>query len=147
MDKQLRYDLVYLEMASSWANLSHCLRKKVGCLIVKNGMIISDGYNGSPKGMENTCENIDGETHWFVIHAEQNAILKCAKWGHSCDGATMYLTHSPCKNCSKEILSSGISRVVYQNEYKDLDGINFLKSSGIIVEKIDTHNEYNRSNK
>jgi dCMP deaminase len=138
MNKQLRYDLVYLEMASSWANLSHCLRKKVGCLIVKNGMIISDGYNGSPKGMDNTCENINGETHWFVIHAEQNAILKCAKWGHSCDGATMYLTYSPCKDCSKSIFQSGIKRVVYQNEYKDLDGINFLKSSGIIVEKINT---------
>lgn len=137
MNKQLRYDLTYLEMATTWSKLSHCVRKQVGCLIVKNGMIISDGYNGTPKNMDNCCENDNNETHWFVIHAEQNAILKCARWGHSCEGSTMYLTHSPCKDCAKSVFSSGISRVVYKEDYKDLDGVNFLKSSGVDVEKID----------
>jgi dCMP deaminase len=110
---------------------------------VKNGMIISDGYNGTPKNMDNSCENNIGETHWFVIHAEQNAILKCARWGHSCEGSTMYLSYSPCKNCSVSILQSGIRRIVYMEDYKDLDGIEFLKSAGVDVEKIDIDNESN----
>lgn len=134
--KQRRYDIAYLKMAMNWSNLSHCKRKQVGCLIVKNGMIISDGYNGTPKGMDNCCENENNETHWFVIHAEQNAIFKCAKWGQSCDGATMYLTHSPCKDCTRGILQSGIKRIVYCEDYKDLDGIEFLINNGIEVEKI-----------
>ena len=135
-DKQLRYDITYLEMARNWSNLSHCDRKKVGALIVKNGMIISDGYNGTPSGYDNCCENDNWETNWYTIHAESNAILKCARWGHSCDGATLYLTHSPCKDCSKSILQSGIKRVVYIEDYKDLEGVNFLINSGIQVEKI-----------
>jgi dCMP deaminase len=135
-DKQLRYDITYLKMAKDWSELSHCDRKKVGALIVKNGMIISDGYNGTPSGYDNCCENENWETHWYTIHAESNAILKCARWGHSCDGATLYLTHSPCKDCSKSVLQSGIRRVVYIEDYKDLEGVNFLTNSGIQVEKI-----------
>ena len=135
-DKQLKYDIAYLKMARDWSELSHCDRKKVGALIVKNGMIISDGYNGTPSGYDNCCENDNWETHWYTIHAESNAILKCARWGHSCDGATLYLTHSPCKDCSKSILQSGIKRVVYIEDYKDLEGVNFLINSGIQVEKI-----------
>ena len=133
--KQLKYDQTYLRMAKNWAELSHCDRKKVGALIVKHGMIISDGYNGTPSGYDNCCENESNETHWYTIHAEANAILKCAKWGNSCNGATMYLTHSPCKECSKLILQSGISRVVYLEDYKDLEGVNFLRESKIDVVK------------
>jgi dCMP deaminase len=136
MDKQLRYDLVYMKMALEWANLSHCQRKKVGSLIVKNGMIISDGYNGTPTGFENECEDCENTTHWYVIHAEANAILKCAKWGQSCKGATMYLTHSPCKDCSKLILQSGISRLVYNEMYKDPSGIEFLEKAGLEIIKL-----------
>jgi dCMP deaminase len=136
MDKQLKYDKVYLEMAKKWSELSHCSRKKVGALIVKNGMIISDGFNGTPSGHDNVCETDLGDTHWYVIHAECNAILKCAKWGNSCEGATIYQTHSPCKECSKLILQSGISRLVYSENYKDLSGVDFLKDSGIKVDKI-----------
>lgn len=136
-DKQLRYDITYLEMARTWSNLSHCDRKKVGALIVKNGMIISDGYNGTPSGYDNCCENDNWETHWYTIHAEANAILKCARHGHSCDGSTLYQTHSPCKECSKLILQSGIKRLVYIEDYKDLEGVEFLKKSGIEVEKIE----------
>jgi dCMP deaminase len=135
-DKQLRYDISYLKMAQVWSELSHCDRKKVGALIVKNGMIISDGYNGTPSGYDNCCENDNWETHWYTIHAESNAILKCARWGHSCEGATLYLTHSPCKDCSKSILQSGIKRVVYAENYKDLEGVEFLINSGVQVEKI-----------
>lgn len=137
MDKQTKYDTVYLKMAYQWSELSHCERKKVGALIVKNGMIISDGYNGTPSGYDNTCETQNWETHWHVIHAECNAILKCAKWGHSCHDSTIYQTHSPCKDCSKLILQSGIKRVVYSEDYKDNDGINFLIESGIEVKKIE----------
>jgi dCMP deaminase len=135
-EKKRKYDQTYLKMAIEWSNLSHCQRKKVGALIVKNGMIISDGYNGTPSGYDNCCENDDWQTHWYTIHAESNAILKCARWGHSCEGSTLYLTHSPCKDCSKSILQSGIVRVVYNEDYKDLDGVNFLLKSGVDVEKI-----------
>jgi len=136
-DKQLKYDIAYLKMAKEWSELSHCERKKVGALIVKNGMIISDGYNGTPSGYDNCCENDNWETHWYTIHAEANAILKCARHGHSCDGSTLYQTHSPCKECSKLILQSGITRLVYIEDYKDLEGVEFLKNSGIKVEKIE----------
>lgn len=138
MDKQERYDITYLRMALEWSNLSHCSRKKVGALIVKNGMIISDGFNGTPSGFENKCElDENGEmvTKWYVIHGEANAILKCAKWGHSCDGATLYQTHSPCKDCSKLILQSGIKRLVYIEDYKDLSGLDFLRESGLEIKK------------
>jgi dCMP deaminase len=99
--KQQRYDTTYLNMAKEWSNLSHCSRMKVGALIVKDGMIISDGYNGTPTGFDNVCELNPETTHWHVLHGEANAILKCAKIGQSCDGATLYLTHSPCRDCSK----------------------------------------------
>jgi dCMP deaminase len=136
MDKQERYDRTYLNMANEWAKLSYCSRKKVGALIVKNGMIISDGYNGSPSGMDNACESNIGETNWYVLHAEENAILKCARHGQSCDGATIYQTHSPCRQCSKQILQAGIERLVYVEEYKDRSGLDFLIERGIEVIQI-----------
>jgi dCMP deaminase len=135
-NKQLRYDQVYLKMAKEWSTLSHCVRKQVGSLIVKDGMIISDGHNGSPTGFDNVCEDSDNLTHWYVIHAEANAILKCAKNGHSCKDATIYITHSPCKDCSKLILQSGIKRLVYGEFYKDSDGLNFLEKSGLEIVKL-----------
>lgn len=135
MEKQKRYDRAYLNMAQEWSKLSHCTRKQVGALIVKNGMIISDGFNGCPTGFNNNCENENDETHWYVLHGEANAILKCAKHGHSCDGATLYQTLSPCKECSKLILQSGIRRLVYLNDYKDTSGLDFLKNSGVEVVK------------
>lgn len=132
-EKQLRYDKVYMEMAKQWSSLSFCTRKQVGALIVKNKTIISDGYNGAPSGFHNTCEDCDNKTHWYVIHAEANAILKCAKNGHSCEGATMYLTHSPCKDCSKLILGSGIKRLVFSEVYRDSDGLDFLRKCGLEI--------------
>lgn len=131
--KTERYDKAYLRMATTWAELSHCTRKKVGALIVRDGMIISDGYNGTPAGFDNCCENDLGETHWYVLHAEANAILKVARSTNDCCGATLYLTLSPCKDCSKLILQAGIDRVVYMNEYKDTAGIDFLKSTNVEV--------------
>lgn len=136
VDKQLRYDLAYLKMAKSWAELSHCSRKKVGALIVKDDMIISDGYNGTPSGFDNCCEDDNGDTQWFVLHAEANAILKVAKSTNNSKGATLYLTLSPCKECSKLILQAGINRVVYSMGYKDESGVSFLKSAGIDVVQI-----------
>ena len=131
--KQLRYDLAYLRMAKEWAKLSHCTRKQVGALLVKNGVIISDGYNGTPSGFPNTCENEIGETHWYVLHAEANAILKVAKSTNNAQGSTLYITLSPCKDCCKLILQSGITRMVYLDAYKDTTAIDFLKNSGIEV--------------
>ena len=136
MTKQEKYDIAYLRMASEWAKLSHCNRKKVGALIVKNNMIISDGYNGTPSGFDNSCENNDGETHWYVLHAEANAILKTAGSTHNCNGSTLYLTLSPCKDCSKLILQSGIKRLVYITKYKDSSGVDFLKNAGIEIIEI-----------
>jgi dCMP deaminase len=134
--KQLRYDTAYLKMAKSWAKLSHCQRKQVGALIVREDMIISDGYNGTPSGFDNCCENDAGETHWYVLHAEANAILKVAKSTNNAKGATLYLTLSPCKDCSKLILQAGIIRVVYMDLYKDDEGVRFLESAGIEVKQI-----------
>ena len=137
LNKQERYDKAYLRMTKEWAKLSHCKRKQVGALIVKNNMIISDGYNGTPTGFENDCEECEeNTTKWYVLHGEANAILKCAKHGHSADGATLYQTHSPCKECSKLILQSGIKRLVYIEEYRDTSGIDFLKNSGIDIIQI-----------
>jgi len=137
MEKKLKFDKAYLKMAQIWGNLSYCERKKVGALIVKDKMIISDGHNGTPSGnFENTCENEEGKTHWYVLHAEANAILKIAKSNQNSDGATLYVTHSPCNNCSKLILQSGIKRVVYAENYKDLEGVNFLLKAGVTVEQI-----------
>jgi len=129
--KTERYDKAYLRMASTWAELSHCHRKKVGAVIVRDGMIISDGYNGTPAGFNNTCENEHGETHWYVLHAEANAILKVARSTNDCRNATLYLTLSPCRDCSKLVLQAGISRVVYISEYKDTAGIDFLRDAGV----------------
>lgn len=134
--KQSRYDRAYLRLAKSWALLSYCNRKKVGAIIVKENVIISDGYNGSPSGFPNECENINGETHWYVLHAEANAILKVAKSTNNSLGATLYLTHSPCKDCSKLILQSGIKRLVFQEKYKDESGLDFLESAGIKIDQI-----------
>jgi dCMP deaminase len=131
--KQLRYDLAYLRMAQEWAKLSHCNRKQVAALLVKNGVIISDGYNGTPSGFPNACENDLGETHWYVLHAEANAILKVAKSTNNAHGSTLYITLSPCKDCCKLILQSGITRMVYLNAYKDTTAIDFLRNSGVEV--------------
>ena len=131
MDKQTKYDQAYLQMAATWGQLSYCERKKVGALIVKDRMIISDGYNGTPSGFENVCEDEEHYTKWYVLHAEANAILKVAASTQSCKGATLYITLSPCKECSKLIHQSGIIRVVYASAYKDTSRIDFLEKAGI----------------
>lgn len=135
--KQFRYDSAYLKMAQQWSKLSHCQRKQVGAIIVKDEMIISDGYNGTPAGFDNCCEDDEGNTHWYVLHAEANAILKVAKSTNNCKGATLYLTLSPCKDCSKLVLQAGIKRVVFINSYKDTEGVDFLKSAGVEVSQIE----------
>lgn len=129
--KQRKYDIAYLKMAKEWAKLSHCKRKQVGALIVKDKMIISDGYNGTPTGFENLCEDEEYATKWYVLHAEANAILKVASSTQSCKGATLYITMSPCKECSKLIHQSGMKRLVYANAYKDETGLQFLKKAGV----------------
>jgi len=134
--KQLRYDKAYLRIAKEWGKLSHCKRKQVGALIVKDRMIISDGYNGTPTGFENYCEDDKGYTKWYVLHAEANAILKVASSTQSCKGATLYITLSPCKECSKLIHQAGIVRVVYSMDYKDNSGLKFLEKAGIDLELI-----------
>lgn len=131
-----KFDLAYLKMALEWANLSYCKRKKVGALIVKDRMIISDGYNGTPSGFENCCEDEEGKTRWYVLHAEANAILKLAGSTQSAKDATLYLTLSPCKECSKLVLQAGIKRLVYIDEYSDSEGIDFLRNRGIEILKI-----------
>jgi dCMP deaminase len=128
-----KYDKAYLRIATEWGLLSYCKRKQVGAIIVKDRMIISDGYNGTPSGFENCCEDHEGLTRWDVLHAEANAILKVAKSTQSCEGATLYITLSPCKECSKLIHQSGIKRVVYSNEYRDDSGLQFLTKAGIEV--------------
>ncbi len=132
-EKQKRYDRAYLRMASEWSNLSHCVRKKVGAIIVRDGQIIADGYNGTPSGFENTCETEDGETKWYVLHAEANAIMKVARSTNSADNSTLYLTMSPCKDCSKLVHQAGIKRVVYLDQYKDTAGIELLEQAGVEV--------------
>ena len=131
-----KFDIAYLKMAVEWANLSYCKRRQVGALIVKDRMIISDGYNGTPSGSENCCEDENGKTLWSVLHAEANAILKLARSTQSAQGASLYITLSPCKECSKLILQSGITRVVYLEDYSDDDGINFLRNYKIELLKI-----------
>src|SRR5690606_246884 len=130
-DKQLKYDTAYLRMAKEWGKLSYCKRKQVGAIIVKDKMIISDGYNGTPSGFENYCEDEEGYTKWYVLHAEANAILKVASSTQSCRGATLYITLSPCKECSKLIHQAGIKRVVYNIAYKDASGLEFLKKANV----------------
>lgn len=124
-------------MASEWGKLSYCKRRQVGALIVKDKTIISDGYNGTPSGLENICEDENGHTKWYVLHAEANAILKVSKSTQSCIGATLYVTLSPCKECSKLILQAGISRIVYCELYRDDEGLNFLrKNKGIVINQL-----------
>jgi len=132
-----KYDKAYLRIAREWGQLSYCKRKKVGAIIVRDRMIISDGYNGTPTGFENCCEDENGLTSWYVLHAEANAILKVARSTQSCEGATLYITLSPCRECSKLIHQSGIKRVVYQMGYRDTSGIDFLEKAGVIVNQIE----------
>ncbi|MBC8298256.1 MAG: dCMP deaminase family protein [Flavobacteriaceae bacterium] len=131
--KQKKYDIAYLKMALEWAKLSHCKRRQVGALIVKNRMIISDGYNGTPTGFENACEDDSNYTKWYVLHAEANAIMKVSASTQSSEGSTLYITLSPCKECSKLIFQSGIKRLVYHKEYKDSSGLEFLKKAGLEI--------------
>ena len=132
-----KFDHRYLEMAEVWARNSYCKRRQVGAVIVKDRMIISDGYNGTPSGFENICEDENGVTKPYVLHAEANAITKVAKSGNSSQGATLYVTASPCMECSKLIIQAGIKRVVYKDEYRLTDGVDLLRRAGIEVEKID----------
>ena len=134
--KQLKYDIAYLRMAQEWGKLSYCKRKQVGALIVKDRMIISDGYNGTPTGFENNCEDEEGYTKWYVLHAEANAILKVASSTQSSKGSTLYITLSPCKECSKLIHQAGIVRVVYSKTYREDSGLQFLTKAGIDVKLI-----------
>ncbi len=129
--KQLQLDLRYLRMARIWAENSYCVRRQVGALIVKDKMIISDGYNGTPSGFENICEDESGKTKPYVLHAEANAITKVAKSANNCDGATLYITTSPCIECSKLIIQAGIKRVVYYDAYHTQEGVELLKRVGI----------------
>jgi dCMP deaminase len=139
-EKQLKYDKAYLRIADEWGKLSYCERKQVGAIIVKDRMIISDGYNGTPTGFENYCEDETGYTKWYVLHAEANAISKVASSTQSCKGATLYITLSPCKECSKLIHQAGIIRVVFQEAYKDDSGVRFLEKAGVEVAHISNLN-------
>ncbi|MDD7532590.1 MAG: dCMP deaminase family protein [Candidatus Cryptobacteroides sp.] len=132
-----KFDNSYIQMAAVWAKNSYCKRRQVGALLVKDRMIISDGYNGTPSGFENICEDENGVTKPYVLHAEANAITKVAKSGNNSKGATLYVTASPCLECAKLIIQSGISRVVYRDEYRLTDGVDLLRKAGIEVEKID----------
>lgn len=132
-NKQQDLDQRYLRMASIWAENSYCNRRKVGALIVKDKMIISDGYNGTPSGFENVCEDENGVTKPYVLHAEANAITKIARSGNNSDGATLYVTDSPCIECAKLIIQSGIKRVIYARQYRLTDGVDLLKRAGIEV--------------
>lgn len=135
-EKLSKYDKAYLRIAREWGQLSYCQRKKVGAIIVKDRMIISDGYNGTPSGFENCCEDDEGTTKWYVLHAEANAILKVARSTQSCEGATLYITMSPCKDCSKLIHQAGVTRVVFETLYKDRSGVDFLEKAGVTVEQV-----------
>ena len=135
-EKQKKYDVAYLRIAQEWGKLSYCKRRQVGAIIVKNNMIISDGFNGAPSGFDNNCEDSEGNTNWYVLHAEANAILKVAKSTNSCEDATLYLTLSPCKECAKLIHQSGIKRLVYLKNYKDTTGLQFLENAGVKIDHI-----------
>ena len=132
-----KFDHSYLQMAAVWAQNSYCKRRKVGALLVKDRMIISDGYNGTPSGFENICEDENGVTKPYVLHAEANAITKVAKSGNSSQGATLYVTASPCMECAKLIIQAGITRVVYRDEYRLTDGVDLLRKAGVEVEKVE----------
>jgi dCMP deaminase len=135
--RQTQFDIRYLEMARIWAKNSYCIRRQVGALIVKDRMIISDGYNGTPEGFENVCEDENNKTKPYVLHAEANAITKVAKSNNSSEGATLYITTSPCMECAKLIIQSGIRRVVFCDNYHTEDGIELLKRAKIDVDYIE----------
>ena len=133
-EKQRKFDQRYLDMARIWAKNSYCQRRQVGALVVKQGMIISDGYNGTPSGFENICEDDNGVTKPYVLHAEANAITKLARSSNNSDGATIYITASPCIECAKLIIQAGIKRVVYGEKYRLTDGVELLERAGVEVE-------------
>jgi dCMP deaminase len=141
-EKQQQFDRSYLEMAAVWGKNSYCKRRQVGAIIVKDRMIISDGYNGTPSGFENVCEDEQGFTKPYVLHAEANAITKVAKSNNSSEGATLYITTSPCLECAKLIIQAGITRVVYSNQYRITDGIDLLRRAGIEVTYIDINTQH-----
>lgn len=143
-EKQVQFDRRYLEMARIWAQNSYCKRRQVGALIVKEKMIISDGYNGTPSGFENVCEDENFKTKPYVLHAEANAITKVAKSNNSSEGSTLYITTSPCMECAKLIIQSGIRRVVFCDNYRTQEGIDLLKKAGIEVEYIDLEADGNQ---
>jgi dCMP deaminase len=144
-EKQHQFDIRYLEMARIWATNSYCKRRQVGALIVKDRMIISDGYNGTPAGFENECEDENDHTKPYVLHAEANAITKVAKSNNSSEGATLYITASPCLECAKLIIQAGIIRVVFSDSYRILDGIELLKRANIEIVQLDNlNNEYSK---
>ena len=135
-EKQRQLDIRYIKMARIWAENSYCVRRQVGALLVKNKMIISDGYNGTPAGFENICEDEAGKTKPYVLHAEANAITKVAKSNNSSEGSTLYVTSSPCIECSQLIIQSGIRRVVYCDDYHSTDGLDLLQRVGIEVVRV-----------
>ncbi len=139
--RQHDFDKQYMRMAYIWAQNSYCKRKKVGAIIVKGKMIISDGYNGTPSGFENVCEDEDFKTKPYVLHAEANAITKVAKSNYSSEGATLYVTTSPCMECSKLIIQAGIRRVVFAEKYHDTSGLDLLKKVGVEVVQINLDDE------
>ena len=141
-DKQHKLDLRYLRMARIWAENSYCQRRQVGALVVKDKMIISDGYNGTPSGFENVCEDENGVTKTYVLHAEANAITKLARSSNNSDGATIYITASPCIECAKLIIQAGIKRVVYGEKYRLDDGIKLLERAGVEIVFFDINNEF-----
>ncbi len=140
-DKQMKLDIRYLRMARIWSENSYCRRRRVGALIVKDKMIISDGYNGTPSGFDNICENPDGMTFPYVLHAEANAITKVARSNNSSEGSTLYVTASPCMECAKLIIQAGIRRVVFSEMYRITDGLDLLASSGVQTDYIQVADE------
>ncbi len=136
--KQRNLDTRYMRMATIWAENSYCKRRQVGALLVKNKMIISDGYNGTPSGFDNNCEDENNSSFPYVLHAEANAITKVARSNNSSDGATLYVTASPCIECAKLIIQAGIKRVVYGEQYRLLDGVDLLRKAGIDVSQIES---------
>ena len=137
MDKEKQFDKSYLAMAAVWAKNSYCTRRQVGAILVRDRMIISDGYNGTPSGFENVCEDENGATKPYVLHAEANAITKVAKSSNSSLGATLYITDAPCLECAKLIIQAGIARVVYTKEYRISDGVELLRKAGVRVERFE----------
>lgn len=145
--KQHLFDARYLRMARIWAENSYCIRRQVGALVVKDQMIISDGYNGTPSGFENKCEDDTNVTYPYVLHAEANAITKLARSSNNSDGSTLYVTASPCIECAKLIIQAGIKRVVYGEKYRLEDGIDLLRRAGVEVEFLDTEKPNNNEAK